>query len=54
VTQLVLPLQEATTKPTTEPLHAVVEPVADPLHTAIDPAGAGAALIETSCLSIQV
>jgi hypothetical protein len=66
VTQLVLPLHDATIEPlhvSIEPLHAAAEAVADPaatesaakpLNIATDPAAAGVALIETSCLCVRV
>jgi hypothetical protein len=49
VTQLVLPLSEASSNP------AAAESVAEPLHAAaVDPATASSALTETSCLCVRV
>jgi hypothetical protein len=48
VTQLVLPLSEASSNP------AAAESVAEPLHAAVDPATASSAPTETSCLCVQV
>jgi hypothetical protein len=49
VTQLVLPLHEASAKPLQFAVESVANSAAEPLHSTADPA---AALIETSCLCV--
>jgi hypothetical protein len=61
VTQLVLPLHECATESIANPIAvesvadlAATESATEPLHSVVDPVAAGATLIETSCLCVQV